>query len=143
MGKITGNNTMSEAEYTITVKGTYGASKALIPLLEEIKRLGDAGSSREIEIKDWETRGNKRFGFDGDGWDKIIKIELEKSKLPVDEFVTGMAFIGTTAAISPSPVPQVGLVIPHSDVIDTEEQKDNSAHRYFTKKDIEDRKPRK
>ncbi|MBN2256691.1 MAG: hypothetical protein JW704_02555 [Anaerolineaceae bacterium] len=48
----------------------------LMPLLNEVKRLGDVGASRTIKIEDWD--GKNVFGFDGDGPSKIQSIEEKK-----------------------------------------------------------------
>jgi hypothetical protein len=44
-------------------------------LLYNLKMLGDNGASREINIDDWEY-GQNKFGFDGDGIDKIYSLKV-------------------------------------------------------------------
>lgn len=61
----------------IIIECNKSAEESLIPLLEEIKTMGDVGASREIKIKDWEDEKRDSFGFDGDGSDHIERILVE------------------------------------------------------------------
>jgi len=67
---------------TITIKCNKSAADAILPLIEEMKKMCGQGSSRSIKIKDWE--GNSNFGIDGDGPDHIESISIDES---INEFV--------------------------------------------------------
>jgi len=47
---------------------------SLTELLEQLKRMGDIGSSRSITIEDWDYRGD----WDGDGPDRILDIRVQE-----------------------------------------------------------------
>ena len=68
-----------EEEYddkcTIRIKCNKAAKDELMPLLKELKYLGNVGASRSIEILDWD--GDNKFGFDGDGPSTIYDIKEE------------------------------------------------------------------
>ena len=63
--------------------------ECLLPLLKQLKTMGDIGASRNIKIEDWnreEDWGVNKFGMDGDGSHGISKIlvndkEMKKSKV--------------------------------------------------------------
>jgi len=52
----------------------------LVGLLEEIKRMGNAGNSRSIKIEDY--GGRDRFDWDGDGSDKIDSLKVDGEDRP-------------------------------------------------------------
>lgn len=62
-------------EFTIELKVSQYALKQLVPLLQELQRLGSMGCSRSIVIKDYD--GKSRFDFDGDGSSKIRDIKVD------------------------------------------------------------------
>ncbi len=64
----------TEEKKTITIECSSDAAESLISILEELKRMGDVGASREIVIRDWKSK--KGLGFDGDGWAKIHSITI-------------------------------------------------------------------
>jgi len=59
----------------IELEVTKSAADQLIPLLENLKTLGDVGGSREIIVSP--NDNPQTFFFDGDGASKITKITLE------------------------------------------------------------------
>ena len=64
----------------IIIDCNRSAADSLMPLLEQIKIMGNIGSSRSITIEDWnrdEEWAENGFGFDGDGPDRIDEIKLE------------------------------------------------------------------
>lgn len=72
----------------LTIETTESAAvETLIPLLEELKFHGDIGHSSEIIIDSNDPDYEKKYGFDGDGADRIKDIKMEalvskeKSKL--------------------------------------------------------------
>jgi hypothetical protein len=64
--------TVPDDATTYTLKVNDG-DKSLLKLLQAIQKLGAEGSSRSISIEDFE--GPNKFGFDGDGADKIYDIQ--------------------------------------------------------------------
>lgn len=69
------------AEVTLTIRLNKAALAEVEPLLQELKRLGDLGSSRGITIEDWAEDGcEDQFGFDGDGPSKIFDIKVTEGK---------------------------------------------------------------
>jgi hypothetical protein len=64
----------------IVIECSEEAAKSILPVLAHMKRNGDAGHSYSI-VSDPEAGGTKygtkKFGFDGDGWDKIKSIKLD------------------------------------------------------------------
>lgn len=58
----------------ISIRCTHSAKEALIPLLEDLKKMGDVGASRVYEIDDSEYQSHS---FDGDGSDQIFEISTE------------------------------------------------------------------
>jgi hypothetical protein len=61
--------------HTIEITCSAQAVEELVPLLRELEYLGGVGSSRGLEILDWD--GNTNFGFDGDGNAKIDSIKVD------------------------------------------------------------------
>jgi 2'-5' RNA ligase len=59
----------------IEFEATPDAAASLVPLLKELRKMGDQGSSRDITIDDWDGKSN--FGFDGDGNAKIGDIKVD------------------------------------------------------------------
>lgn len=72
------------SESTIIIKCSVFAATELLPLLKELKLMGNVGCSRAIKIEDWEGKKNL-FGFDGDEPSSIGSIthdgKLIKSKI--------------------------------------------------------------
>jgi len=70
---------MAKKEYrdtvTIGIKCNQAAADAILPLLKELRHMGNAGCSRGIKIEEYD--GESNFGFDGDGPDRIESIELD------------------------------------------------------------------
>lgn len=65
----------------LTIETTESAAiESLIPLLEELKIHGDIGHSSEIVIDPKDPDFEKKFGFDGDGADRIKGIKLSRNK---------------------------------------------------------------
>lgn len=60
----------------LVIKCNQSAAKSILPLLKELRFMGNVGCSRGIKIEDYSDH-NDRFDFDGDGPDKIDTIELE------------------------------------------------------------------
>lgn len=60
----------------IIIECNQAAFDDILPLLKEMKRMGDIGSSRAITIEHWDGKTN--FGFDGDGPSQIESL-VEKS----------------------------------------------------------------
>lgn len=62
----------------LVIKCNRAAADSMIPLLKEFRFMGNAGCSRSITIEDYgEHERDHRFGFDGDGPDKIDSIEVD------------------------------------------------------------------
>lgn len=59
----------------LVIKCNQAAMDSMIPLLKEFRFMGNAGCSRSIVIENY--TGHHRFGFDGDGPDKIDSIEVD------------------------------------------------------------------
>lgn len=66
----------ASAIYTLEVSDY---DQALLKLLNFLKKCGDEGHSVSFQIDD------ERFGFDGDGSDKIVDITVEKKEAACDE----------------------------------------------------------
>ncbi len=66
-------------DHVIELTVTDQALEELLPLLQELKRMGSGGSSRSIKIEDWD--GNSNFGFDGDGSSKIRSITVDGAEV--------------------------------------------------------------
>jgi hypothetical protein len=58
-------------EFTASDEG----AESVVPLLKELRKMGQQGSSRNIKIEDWD--GKSSFGFDGDGASKIGDIKVD------------------------------------------------------------------
>jgi hypothetical protein len=63
-----------EGDHKIELEVSDEAAESLVPLFKELKKMGDQGSSRSVQIDDWEGRSS--FGFDGDGNSKIREIKV-------------------------------------------------------------------
>lgn len=61
----------------IIIECNRAAENSLMPLLEQLQKMGDLGASRGIKIEDWSDEGKDSFGFDGDGPDHIERIIVE------------------------------------------------------------------
>jgi 2'-5' RNA ligase len=64
-----------QGDKKIEFEASPDAAASLVPLLKELKKMGNQGSSRDITIDDWDGRTN--FGFDGDGNAKIGDIKVD------------------------------------------------------------------
>lgn len=60
----------------LVIKCNRAAADSMLPLLKELRFMGNAGCSRGIKIEDYDGH-NSAFGFDGDGPDRIESIELD------------------------------------------------------------------
>ena len=67
--------TSENKDKTIILKVSDYAAEQLEPLLKEIKKMGDVGSSRSMKIEDWD--GRTRFDWDGDGSSMIYSMEIK------------------------------------------------------------------
>ena len=71
---------------TLTIKCNVFTAEELLPLLKQLKYMGQIGASRTIKIEDYD--GDNTFGIDGDGPSMIYEIrqdgELVKSKSAVE-----------------------------------------------------------
>ena len=65
----------------IIIECNQAAFDDILPLLKEMKRMGDIGSSRSITIEHWDGKTN--FGFDGDGPSQIESLVEKSKRLPV------------------------------------------------------------
>ena len=62
----------------LVIKCNRAAADSMLPLLKEFRFMGNAGCSRSITIENYgEHERDHRFGFDGDGPDKIDSIEVD------------------------------------------------------------------
>jgi len=67
------------SDYKIILTVNEYAKDELVPLLEDLKSMGDMGASRSIILEDWgEDGGTVTHGFDGDGPSAIENIEVEE-----------------------------------------------------------------
>lgn len=65
--------------YKITLYCSESSVNSLMLLLAELKRMGNWGSSRKIHIEHWSEKSD--FYFDGDGSDKIYRMEVHLSRV--------------------------------------------------------------
>ena len=72
----------AQKEKIVTLRCSESALESLLPLLEELQKMGRQGASRSIIIEDWD---HGKFGFDGDGWDKISSIEVSGQLVKSEE----------------------------------------------------------
>jgi hypothetical protein len=63
-------------EVVLTVKCNRAAAEALEPLLDHIKKTGAIGHTFDIVVDPDNSDYRKRFGFDGDGPDRIHDIKV-------------------------------------------------------------------
>jgi len=65
----------------LVIKCNRTAADSMVPLLKEFRFMGNAGCSRSVTIEDYSDHRDHdhihRFGFDGDGPDRIDSIELD------------------------------------------------------------------
>lgn len=87
---------MSEIKHKIVIECNPEAKDNLLPILDTLRHLGSAGSSRSVTVED---HGN--YFFDGDGPDRIHSISVDGTQVKDGDFmkVSSMPYINKSEAI--------------------------------------------